>query len=47
MFLGVNYCELFSDLEKQNPEPLSELIQNYGELKDRFTGTEWSRFFME
>lgn len=46
-FLGVNYRKLFSDLEKQNPEPLSELVRNYGELKTRFADSRWSLFFTD
>ena len=31
--------------KKQNPEPLSQLIQNYDELKTKFANTPWASYF--
>ena len=31
--------------KKQNPEPLNQLIQNYDELKHKFSGTPWKSYF--
>mgnify|MGYP001034688135 CR=1 FL=1 len=44
-FLNVPYVPPSTKLLKQNPEPLSELIVNYQDLKTAFMGTEWERFF--
>ena len=46
-FLGVRYVQPQTSLRKQNPEKLSDLLANYDELKDAFTGTEWQPFFEE
>lgn len=32
-------------LKRQNPEPISELITNFEDLKDKFKNTEWEVFF--
>jgi len=34
-------------LRRQNPEPLSNLIINYEELRHRYTDTPWHRYFDE
>lgn len=34
-----------SPLIRQNPESLSDLICNFDELKEKFSGTKWSVFF--
>jgi LPS sulfotransferase NodH len=44
-YLGLPYHAPKTSLIKQNPEKLSELISNYDELKAKFTGTEWQRYF--
>ena len=44
-FLGVEYYDPFTDLEKQNPEPLSDLISNYAQLKKYFEDTKWADYF--
>jgi LPS sulfotransferase NodH len=44
-FLGVEPMPLSLELQKQNPEPLAELIANYEELKSAFAATPWSAFF--
>ena len=31
--------------KKQNPEPLSQLVENYDELKAKFADTPWSSYF--
>ena len=46
-FIGLSPEPLQSTLIRLNPEPLSALLANYGELKRRFDGTRWSRFFDE
>lgn len=46
-FLGVEPAELHPLSSKQNPEALADLIVNYAELKDHFSGTEWAMFFDE
>jgi len=44
-FLGVDF-ELHKPIQKkQEVQPLSEVITNYDELRDRFINTEWSNFF--
>jgi LPS sulfotransferase NodH len=44
-FLGVN-AELHKPIfKKQEVRPLSEVIANYNELRDRFINTEWINFF--
>jgi len=37
--------EITSKHKKQNPEPLSQLIQNFNELKIKFTNTPWEHYF--
>lgn len=44
-FLGVAYVQPKTALKKQNPERLRDLLVNYGELKEAFSGTEWQDFF--
>lgn len=47
-FLGVEQIsqeEMAIKHRKQNPEPLSELIQNYQELKEKFHNTAWKHYF--
>jgi hypothetical protein len=34
-------------LKRQNPEPLSDLITNYEELKSYFADTPWKVYFEE
>ncbi|HEX7034356.1 MAG TPA: Stf0 family sulfotransferase [Pseudomonadales bacterium] len=46
-FLGVQDHTPSTDLVKQNPEPLSQLILNYEELRTRFEGTPWEVYFEE
>jgi LPS sulfotransferase NodH len=38
---------LSCNLKKQNTRPLEELIDNYGDLKRQFAGSQWSSFFTE
>ncbi len=40
-FLKLSSPVVATSLEKQNPEPLSELVLNYSDLHSRFAGTEW------
>lgn len=44
-FLGVAPRQPRTRLRRQNPEPLSQLIVDYDELRRAFAGTEWSAFF--
>jgi hypothetical protein len=44
-FLGVENHSLSSRFVKINKSKLSDIIENYAELKDRFAGTEWANFF--
>jgi LPS sulfotransferase NodH len=46
-FLGLRQVPLATQLRKQNPERLPELVSNYAELKAAFTGSEWAVFFEE
>lgn len=46
-FLGVQRVPLATDLRKQNPERLSDLVSNYAELKAAFAGSQWAAFFEE
>jgi LPS sulfotransferase NodH len=46
-FLGVHYVQPKTNLRKQNPERLRDLVINYDELKSAFSGTEWQSFFEE
>jgi LPS sulfotransferase NodH len=47
-FLGVRpvVCP-YSHYTKQNPEPLRDLIQNYDELENAFSGTQWQIYFSD
>ncbi len=40
-FLGLATPIPVSTLERQNPEPLRDLIRNYDEVRARIAGTEW------
>ena len=46
-FLNVDQVSLSSDLKKQNPEPIKEILTNYTELEEYFSGTAYSSFFKE
>ena len=46
-FLHLPRLPLRSDMRKQNPERLVDLVANYAELKAAFAGSEWQRFFDE
>jgi LPS sulfotransferase NodH len=46
-FLGLPASELRTSLNKQNPESFRRLIRNYDELKQRFTGSPWDKYFDE
>ncbi len=46
-FLGVRRKPLSTRFKKQRTNPVSEVIENYEELKRHFSGTEWGRFFDE
>jgi len=46
-FLGVEPRNLSSFHTKQNPERMSDLIENYSELKEQFVGTPWVKYFDE
>lgn len=44
-FLGTNFVKSSTTLQKQNPEPLEDLITNYDDLKQQFSGTRWDKYF--
>lgn len=44
-FLGVGRRAPHVATRRQNPEPLSLLVENYQELKQALAGTEWSGYF--
>ena len=44
-FLGVSPRETVSDLQRQNPQDMRSLVDNYDELKIAFADTKWARFF--
>jgi LPS sulfotransferase NodH len=46
-FLGVPTRRVSPSTFQQTRQPLSATIANYGELKERFTGTAWQEFFTE
>jgi LPS sulfotransferase NodH len=46
-FLGVPYVAPRTVLERQNPEPLRDLLINHDELATAFAGTEWASFFAD
>jgi LPS sulfotransferase NodH len=46
-FLGVQYFDPETKLLRQNPESLSDLIENYAELRDTFIGKKWGNYFTE
>jgi len=46
-YLNVSVCDVSSVLKKQAQLPLNKAIENYGQLKSRFSGTEWEVFFEE
>jgi LPS sulfotransferase NodH len=46
-FLDVAEGVPMTRLRKQNPEPTSQLIVNYAELRDGFRGTKWQCYFDE
>jgi hypothetical protein len=46
-FLGLPAARLHSEMRRQNPEPLRQLIVNFDELKERFAGTPLSAYFEE
>jgi LPS sulfotransferase NodH len=44
-FLGVPFKKPNSSFKRQNPERLEELIENYQEMKDLFSNSEFASFF--
>ena len=46
-FLGVPFVAPTTHLQRQHPQPLAELIENYGELEVAFRDTEWAPFFQD
>ncbi len=43
--LGVADFKVTTYMRKQNPEKLENLIVNFKELKDKFSGTNWEYLF--
>jgi len=46
-FLGVDVRPVEPSTFQQARQPLSELIANHAELKERFAGTAWAEFFAD
>lgn len=46
-FLQVPFFSLKTEMKKQNPENMRDLVINYDELKFYFQETEWQEFFEE
>jgi LPS sulfotransferase NodH len=46
-FLGLDYRRPATSFKKQNPEQLSALVENFGELRERFRGSRWQEYFEE
>jgi LPS sulfotransferase NodH len=46
-FLAVPRRRPASSFKKQNPEKLSDLIENHAELEERFRGSRWREYFTE
>ncbi|APY08025.1 hypothetical protein BWZ20_06795 [Winogradskyella sp. J14-2] len=44
-FLDVEKMQVTANNKKQNPERIDELINNYEELKNKFTNTKWEYLF--
>jgi hypothetical protein len=44
-FPGIAVCDLRISSVKQEVRPLSEVIENYGELREYFAATEWEYLF--
>ena len=44
-FLHVSRQPLTSQLEKQRKGSQAEIITNYAEIRERFAGTKWARYF--
>lgn len=44
-FLGLPFHPVQAKTYKQIQKPLSEIIANYAELKQKFAGSEWANFF--
>jgi hypothetical protein len=45
--LGLRDSAPSSEFQRQNPEPLADLIENFDELRRGFRGTAWEEFFDE
>lgn len=43
-FLGVQPRKLLSVLEKQHPQPLKAMVENYRELEEKLNNTSWKQF---
>lgn len=44
-FLGLKFEELSINTIKQEVRPMSQVVENYNELKDHFSATRWHKFF--
>ena len=44
-FLGLETQNLVVQTQKQATQPISEVIDNYQQLKTEFSNTSWSNFF--
>ena len=46
-FLGVKRIAPRTVLERQNPESMYQLVENYAELKSAFADTKWAHMFVD
>jgi len=46
-FLGLAPCVPDTPFHRQNPQPLSQLIDNYEDLRNSFRGSPWQEFFVD
>jgi LPS sulfotransferase NodH len=44
-FLGLEPCAVTPSTFQQTRQPLSAMIANYAELREKFAGTQWAEFF--
>lgn len=44
-FLDLDYCDPHTRLQRQNPGQLSDLIENYQDLRKAFADTPWHAYF--
>lgn len=45
-FLAVDSYKLTAPTKKLNTRPITEIVENFGQLKHKFSHTRWSQFFV-